>query len=136
MSEGLPRFLHGLTVIHALGAMVCLVMAGGSAVSGGFRNALADSGGSELMVEYFGTRTWAFLLFVGATLATLAHASWQMKPWAWELTLLVYGIGVLGSLWQVAMGIPEGWLAAGVNGAVLIYASTPGVRLAYRESGP
>lgn len=134
MSERLPRFLHVLTAIHALGAAVCLVMAIGSAVSPGFRDALAVSGGSELMVEYFGTRTWAFLLFVAAVLATLAHASWQVKPWAWELTLVVYGIGVLGSLWQVSMGIPEGWLAAGVNGAVVIYASTSGVRNAYHDT--
>lgn len=134
MSERLPRFLHVLTAIHALGAVVCLVMALGSAVSNDFRDALAVSGGSELMVEYLGVRTWAFLLFVGAVLATLAYASWHVKPWAWELTLVVYGIGVLGSLWQVAMGIHEGWLAAGVNGAVVIYASTPRVRDAYHGS--
>jgi len=109
-------------------------MAVGSAVSHGFRDALAVSGGSELMVEYFGSRTWAFLLFVGAILATLAHASWHVKPWAWELTLIVYGLGVLGSLWQVTMGIHEGWVAAVVNGAVVIYASTSGVRNAYHET--
>lgn len=134
MSEGLPRFLHVLTAIHALGAVVCLVMAVGSAVSHGFRDALMVSGGSELMVEYFGMRTWAFLLFVGAILATLAYASWHVKRWAWELTLVVYGIGVLGSLWQMTMGIHEAWLAAGVNGAVVIYASTSRVRNAYHES--
>lgn len=134
MSGRLPRFLHVLTAIHALGAVVCFVMAVGSAASPGFRDALAVSGGSELMVEYFGTRTWAFLLFVAAVLATLAYASWHVKPWAWELTLVMYGIGVLGSLWQVSMGIPEGWLAAGVNGAVVIYASTSGVRNAYHDT--
>lgn len=131
MSQDLPRLLHVLTAIHAIGAVVCVVMAGGSAVSEAFRDSLAASGGSELMVEYFGARTWAFLLFVGATLAILAYASWRVKPWAWELTLVVYGTGILGSLWQVSMGIHEGWLAAGVNGAVVVYASTPGVRKAY-----
>lgn len=134
MSDGLPRFLHVLTAIHALGALVCLVMAVGSAISPGFLEALAVSGGSELMIQYFGTLTWAFLLFVGAVFATLAYVSWHVKPWAWELTLIVYGIGVLGSLWQVTMGIHEGWMAAMVNGAVVTYAVTPGVRSAYHKT--
>lgn len=131
MTGPLPRFLHLLTTIHALGAIACFTMAVGSAASASFRDALAVSGGSELMVELFGPWTWAFLLFVGAVLATLAHASWRVRPWAWHLTLIVYGIGVAGSLWQVSLGIPEGWLAAAVNGAVVTYAARPKVRRAY-----
>lgn len=83
------------------------------------------------MVELFGGYTWLFLLFVGSVLAVLAHSSWRVRSWAWEMTLIVYGIGVLGSLWQVSRGIPEGWLAAVVNGAVVAYAATPSVRNAY-----
>jgi len=127
----LPRFLRLLTAIHAVGALACLVMAAGSALSPGFRDALVVSGGSALMVELFGGWTWAFLLFVGAVLATLAGASWRVRPWAWHLTLIVYGIGVLGSLWQVSLGIPQGWLSGAVNGAVVAYAARPKVRRAY-----
>jgi hypothetical protein len=47
------------------------------------------------------------------------------------MTLIVYGIGVAGSLWQVSVGIPQGWVAAVVNGGVLFYAATPAVRRAY-----
>ena len=47
------------------------------------------------------------------------------------MTLVVYVIGVLGSLWQVSMGIPQGWVAAALNGAVVIYAARPAVRRAY-----
>lgn len=83
------------------------------------------------MVELFASYTWLFLLFVGSVLAVLAHSSWRVRSWAWEMTLIVYGIGVLGSLWQVSRGIPEGWLAAVVNGAVVAYAATPSVRNAY-----
>jgi hypothetical protein len=36
--------------------------------------------------------------------------------------------------WQVTMGIHEGWLAAVVNGAVVTYTSTSGVRNAYHET--
>lgn len=110
-------------------------MAAGSALSPAFRDALAVSGGSRIMLSWFGQWTWVFLLFIGAVLGTLAYASWKVRPWAWLMTLLVYGIGVVGSLWQVSVGIQQGWVAACVNGAVFIYASTPAVRRAYTEAG-
>lgn len=127
----MPRFLHVLTAIHAVGAVACFVMATGSAISEEFRSSLAVSGGSALMLALFGEGTWAFLLFVGMVLAVLAYASWRRRWWAWSMTLIVYGIGVLGSLWQVDQGIPQGWVAAVVNGAVFVYAARPTVRRAY-----
>lgn len=127
----LPRFLHLLTTVHAIGAFSCFVMAGGSAASKSFREVLVMSGGSALMVDLFGRGTWAFLVFVGVILTTLAYASWRIYPWAWHLTLIVYGIGVAGSLWQVSVGIKQGWVAAAVNGAVVAYVATPAVRRAY-----
>jgi hypothetical protein len=127
----LPPFVHALTAIHAVGALACFVMAVGSAASSSFRTALAVSPGSTIMVEWFGELTWAFLAFVGAVLATLAYGSWRLHRWAWPVTLVVYGIGVLGSVWQVSVGIPQGWVSAAVNASVLLYASTPGVRKAY-----
>ena len=125
-------FVHVLTGVHALGALACFVMSAGSAASASFRNSLAVSGGSTIMVVRFGPATWAFLLLVGLVLATLAYASWRVRPWAWRLTLVVYGIGVLGSLWQVSVGIVQGWVAAAVNAAVVVYAATPAVKRAYR----
>ena len=47
------------------------------------------------------------------------------------MTLSVYGVGMVGALWQVSVGIPQGWVAASVNAAIFIYASTPSVRRAY-----
>jgi hypothetical protein len=126
-----PRFLHLLTAVHACGAVACAVLAIGSGVSTDVRNALAISGGSTIMVEAFGAQTWAFLASIGAVLGTLAYASWHLLPWAWPLTLAVYGVGVLGSLWQVSVGIPQGWISATINAGVLIYASTSAVRRAY-----
>ena len=87
------------------------------------------------MVQAFGAWTWMFLAFIESVLAILAHASWRVKPWAWHMTLVVYGIGVLGSLWQVSVGIREGWMAVAVNGAVLLYACRRGVRQAYLRGG-
>lgn len=106
-------------------------MAIGTGVSGSFRQSLVVSGGSEIMVDLFGEFTWAFLTFVGSVLGVLAWASWRVVPWAWHMTLVVYGIGVVGSLWQVSVGIGEGWAAALVNGAVVLYAARPRIRDAY-----
>ncbi len=127
----LPRFLHALTAVHAVGALACFLMAAGSAISSDFLAALAVSGRRTIMVKWFGEQTWIFLTCVGAMLATLAYASWRLRRWAWPLTLMVYGSGVFGSLGQVSVGIPQGWISAAVNASVLAYASTPGVRRAY-----
>jgi hypothetical protein len=53
----MPRLLHVLTAVHALGAVACFVMAIGSAVSAEFRSSLAVSGGSAIMVTFFGEHT-------------------------------------------------------------------------------
>jgi len=102
-----------------------------SALSAAFRESLAVSGGSRLMLDLFGASTWLFLLLVGCVLGVLAYGSLRVRPWAWHLTLAVYGIGVLGSLWQVSLGITPGWVSATVNAAVVVYASRPRVRDAY-----
>jgi hypothetical protein len=44
---------------------------------------------------------------------------------------VLYGVGVLGSLWQGSVGISQGWVAVIVNATVFMYASTLGVRRAY-----
>lgn len=128
-------FIHVLTAVHAVGAVACFVMAAGSASSDRFTQGLAVSGGSERMVGLFGAYTWVFLLVVGVVLLVLAVGSWRRRPWAWHLTLVVYGIGVVGSLWQVSVGIREGWTAAAVNAAVVVVAAMPAVRQGYRR-GP
>ena len=129
-----PGLLHALTAFHALGALACFVMAAGSALSADFRDGLAMSGSSRIMVSTFGYLTPVFLAFVGVILTILARASWKKRWWAWHLTIAVYSIGVLGSLWQVSVGIHEGWLATIVNGTVVIYASRPSVRRAYARN--
>jgi hypothetical protein len=129
-------FVHVLTVVHALGAAACVVMSAGSAASASFRESLAVSGGSAIMVRWFGANTWAFLLSIAVVLMVLAYASWRVRPWAWHLTLIVYSIGVAGSLWQVGVGVEQGWVAAATNAAVVVYAATPAVRRAYGVGAP
>ena len=126
-----PRGIHALTALHGAGALACFVMSAGSALSEPFRLGLARSGGSALMVAWFGPWVWAFLLGVGALLALLSYGSWRLRPWALPLTVACYAVGVLGSLWEVSIGIREGWLGAAINAAVVVYALTPPVRRAY-----
>ncbi len=129
--KAVPAGVHVLTAIHGLGSLVCTVLSAGSAVSTGFRDGLARTGGSRLMVDLFGDWTWLFLLFVAVVLGILAYASWNRRRFTWPLTLAVYSVGVLGSLWQVSLGIDEAWLSAVINAGVVAYAATPGVRGAY-----
>lgn len=123
--------MHVLTAIHGGGSAVCAVLAVGSALSEGFQQGLARTGGSRLMVELFGGWTWAFLLFIALVLATLSYGSWRLRRYTWPLTLAVYTIGVAGSLWQVSLGIEPAWVSAVINASVVAYAATPGVRRAY-----
>lgn len=127
----IPRGVHVLTLIHGVGSLVCVVLSVGSALSIDFRRGLARTGGSRLMVDVFGGWTWAFLGFIAVVLATLSYGSWKLRPYAWPLTLAVYSIGVLGSLWQVSLGIASAWTAAVINAGVVAYATTPAIRRAY-----
>lgn len=126
-----PPGVHVLTTIHGLGGFACAVLSAGSVVSVRFRDSLAQTGGSRMMVELFGGWTWAFLLFLAVVLGTLSYGSWKLRRYAWPMTLAVYTIGVLGSLWQVSVGIGEAWASAVINACVVVYAATPKVRRAY-----
>lgn len=131
-SRDVPTGVHLLTSIHGTGSLVCVVLSVGSAASGDFRRGLGRTGGSRLMLEMFGAWTWAFLLFIAVVLATLAYGSWRRRRWVWPMTIAVYSIGVLGSLWQVSLGITPAWASAAINAGVVAYASTSrGVRRAY-----
>jgi len=106
-------------------------MAVGSASSEAFRLGLVASPGSALMIDLFGRNVWVFLVAIAALLTALCYGSWQLRPWTRPLTIVCYSVGVLGGLWEVAIGIPAGLLAAAINAAVVAYACTGKVRLAY-----
>lgn len=133
--QAVPVGIHVLTAIHGLGSLVCTVLSAGSAISTGFRDSLARTGGSRLMVDLFGDGTWLFLLFIAVVLGTLSYGSWNRRPFTWPLTLAVYSVGVLGSLWQVSLGIHEAWLSTAINAGVVGYAATSAVRRAYGWNG-
>ena len=129
--EGVPRGIHVLTAIHGLGAVTCLVMAVGSAISERFRLGLVASPGSAIMVDWFGQQVWMFLVGIAVLLTVLCYGSWKLRSWTPPLTIVCYSIGVVGGLWEVSIGIPAGLLAATINAGVVAYACTRSVREAY-----
>lgn len=131
-----PPGVHALTAIHGAGSLACVLLSVGSAASEGFRRGLARTEGSRLMVELFGAGTWLFLGGIAVVLGTLAYGSWNLRPYAWPLTLAVYAVGVLGSLWEVSIGINAAWISAAVNAGVVAYALRPRVRRAYGWERP
>ena len=126
-----PVGIHLLTAIHGLGAIACLVMAVGCAISEQFRLSLVVSPGSALMMDVFGPRVWMFLIPIVVLLTILCYGSWHLRPWTRPLTIVCYSIGVAGGLWEVTIGIPAGLLAAAINAAVVAYACSAQVRAAY-----
>ena len=117
--------------MHGLGAIACITMAIGGILSESFRLGLVASPGSALMMDLFGRQVWFFLLGIATLLSLLCYGSWQLRSWAWPLTLVCYSIGVLGALWEVSIGIPAGIVAAAINASVVAYACTRKVRAAY-----
>ena len=132
MRSRAPWGVHVLTVIHGIGAVVCLIMAVGCVMSEPFRLSLVASPGSALMMDLFGRRVWIFLLVIATLLGVLCYGSWHLRRWASPLTVVCYSIGVVGGLWEVTQGIPAGFLAATINAAVAGYSCTKSVREAYR----
>lgn len=126
-----PAGVHVLTLIHGVGALVCVMMAVGSAISEPFRLGLVASPGSALMIDFFGDKVWMFLIVIAALLTALCYGSWRLRSWALPLTIVCYSIGVAGALWEVTIGIRAGLLAAAINAGVVAYSCTRRVRVAY-----
>ena len=61
----LPRFLHALTVVHAVGAGACIVMAAGSAVSDPSARRLLPLAGAPLWCPHFANGHGRFLASLG-----------------------------------------------------------------------
>jgi hypothetical protein len=134
VKKKIPWGIHLLTAIHGLGALVLMVMAVGSWLSESFRLSLVASPGSALMMDLFGRNVWIFLLLIAGLLSLLCYGSWRLRPWTRLLTVICYSIGVAGGLWEVWMGIPAGFLAAGINSGVVAYACSRQVKNAYSQA--
>jgi hypothetical protein len=77
---------------------------------------------------------WLGLVGTGASLFKLVAATglWTLQPWAWRLALIGGALKLVTHLVAVTRGAitPIGVVGALVNGAVLVYLSTPRMRRA------
>lgn len=134
MPSGVGRagewFVRILTAIHALGSLVLLVMTS-FLLAGGSAERMARTPGARLLVDALGPRLPWFLGGLAAFLAALAWSSYRRRPWAWRAALVAYTVGILGSLWEVSVGIERAWIAACINSGVVALLSSRATRLVY-----
>ncbi|MEO5618771.1 MAG: hypothetical protein ABIS67_13470 [Candidatus Eisenbacteria bacterium] len=124
-------FLRTLTTIHALGSLVLtgmtLYLLGGDDRA----EALARSPGARLMVRALGGWLPVFLASLAIFLGSLAWASHHRRPWAWGAAVVAYSIGILGSMWEVSVGIHQAWLSVLINAGVVAMLLSAPTRWAY-----
>ena len=123
-------FVRILTVIHAIGSLVLVGMTG-FLLLGGDAERLSRTPGSRLMVDALGGALPAFLGGLGVFLGAMAWASHRRRPWAWWAAVASYSIGVLGSLWEVSVGIRAAWLSTLINAGVVALLLVPSTRRVY-----
>ncbi len=128
-------FVRILTVIHALGSIVLVGMTT-YLLAGGPAGALARTPGGRLMVEVLGPWLAVFLGSLAAFLAALAWSSLQRRPWAWRAATAAYSVGILGSLWEVSVGVTQAWLSVGINSVVVLLLLAPMTRRVYFQHPP
>jgi hypothetical protein len=126
-------FVRILTTIHALGSLVLVGMTS-YLFLGGSPEHLARTPGARLMVDATGRWLPAFLGSLAIFLGAMAWSSHHRRPWAWRAALLAYTVGVLGSLWEVSVGIHDAWLSALINlGVVALLLGRPTRRVYFRR---
>lgn len=123
-------FVRILTTIHALGSLVLVVMTS-YLLLGGSADQLSRTPGSRLMVDALGPWLPAFLGSLAVFLGAMAWSSHRRRAWAWRAAVASYGIGVLGSLWEVSVGIHQAWLSALINGGVVALLLSQPTRCVY-----
>lgn len=111
-------FVRILTSIHALGSLVLIGMTA-YLLFGGNQNDLARTPGARLMVDLLGPWLPPFLGSLAILLASIAWSSFRRRPWAWRAAVVAYTIGIIGSAWEVSVGISQAWLSVLINAGVV-----------------
>jgi hypothetical protein len=129
-------FVGTLTAIHAIGSLVLTAMTVYVLAGRDHAEQLARRPGARLMVDLMGPYLPVFLGGLGAFLATLAWSSHRRRPWAWRAAVACYSVGVIGSLWEVSVGIRQAWVSVLINAAVVaLLLSGPTRRAYFRRAG-
>lgn len=105
-------------VILALAGIVVLV--GGSFLFG----ALLGAGGAMA-----GVVAGVIVLVIAALYLYTAWGAWNLKNWAWVVSLILAALGVLGSL--TGLRSAGNWLGLVLNAVVIYFLFTPDVKRAF-----
>lgn len=122
-----PMGVTILAVLAAIGGVLGLL--GGIALLG--LGGLAGAGGAGPLggfVAIFG------IIAIGQAVLALAFAygAWMLKPWAWTLGIVAFGISlVLAVLGMINGDFTGQILSAGIAVAILYYLFTPTVKAAF-----
>lgn len=112
-------FVRILTGIHATGSLVLVGMTAYVLSGPDHAEDLARTPGARLMVDLFGPYLPVFLGGLGVFLAAMAWSSHRRRPWAWRAAVAAYSVGVIGSMWEVSIGIEQAWASAVIHGGVV-----------------
>ena len=129
--ERATLFVHTLTLIHAVGAVVVFAMAAYVQFIGEADD-LATTPGARQLVDWTGGALPIFFVALGVFLASLAWGSHHRQPWSWPAALAAYSVGVVGSLLELVWGHTRYAASLAINGAVVALLLLPSVRARFR----
>jgi hypothetical protein len=85
-----------------------------------------------------GGATWLLVGLVSLvqSLAALAFGfgAWTLRPWAWSLGIIVYGVNVILDVVYLIGGNPSSIVSLIIAGIILYYLFTPGVKAAFGKA--
>jgi hypothetical protein len=123
-----PTGVTILAVLAAIGGVLGLL--GGIALLG--LGGLAAAGGSGLLASY-GAIFGILAIVQGALALAFAYGAWTLKPWAWMLGIIAFGISLALSVLNVVGGgnIGSQAISIAIGIAIIYYLFTPAVKQAF-----
>lgn len=126
-----PTGVTILAVLAAIGGVFGLIGALGLLAGGGLvaASGVAEASGVGGLFTIFGLIS----LVLSVLSLVLAYGFWMLKPWAWSLAIIVYGIDVVFTIISALQGGGLGGaiLPLAIRGIILYYLFTPDVKKAF-----
>lgn len=118
-----------LAVLAAIGGVLGL-LAGVALL--GLGGVVAAAGGSGLLAS-FGAIFGIVAIAQGALALAFAYGAWMLKPWAWMLGVVAFGLSLALSVLSVVGGgdIGSQLVSIVIGVAILYYLFTPAVKAAF-----
>ena len=123
-----PTGVTILAVLAAIGGVLGL-LAGVTLLGLG---GLAGATGSGLLAGY-GSIFGIIAILQGALALAFAYGAWTLKPWAWTLGIVAFGLSLALSVLNIVGGsdITSQIISIVIGAAILYYLFTPAVKQAF-----